>query len=443
MTDLLTRHGRLELLDRYVNVPSVSRQITPEQVETVRELWRTLAIELTPLWPESGGGAPALWGEITGPAGAPTVLLYGHYDVQPTGDPALWRWEGVQCPPFGPTYFHDSARVDPRTLDERALDAVTMVGRGSADNKGQHLANVLGVLDAARAGALQWTVKILLDGEEEHGSPHLEAIARAHRDRIAADVVICSDGPKQRNRPTLVLGVRGLLGVDIVADNGQRASVHSGNYGNIVPNPVLPLAHLIGDIAQRVGNYANEHDAFRRQAEVQFAQWENVAIWKPFLEPTINVNHLMTEGASPQLRRTIIPRSVHARVDIRLTPDTAPAAIVALVESAVADHRQRTEGINFAVRTEGQPASYTSPARPEFAWLMRLLAEQDDGDPVALPMLGGTLPTWVFTEVLGLPVFLIPSANSGNQQHDINEHYVLRHFFQQAALYARIVASRP
>jgi acetylornithine deacetylase/succinyl-diaminopimelate desuccinylase-like protein len=443
MPEPLTRHDRLRLLDRYVRIPTVSRQVTPEMVGAVRELWGTLGLDLTPLWPEDGEGAPVLYGEIAGPPGARTVLLYGHYDVQPTGDLALWRWEGVECKPFVPAYFLDGASIDPGAVEGGALDAVTMVARGGADNKGQHLANVLGALDAARAGTLQWTVKIVLDGEEEHGSPHLEALARAHRDRLRADVVICSDGPKQRNRPTLVMGVRGLLGVDIVADNGQRASVHSGNYGNIVPNPVLPLAHLIGDIGARVEAYAAEHDAFRREAEAEFAKWEDAAIWKPYLLPAINVNHLMTEGASPQLRRTIIPRSVHARLDIRLTPDTAPAAIAAIVERVVADHQKRVEGINFSVRAEGQPASYTSPARPEFGWLLRLLAEQEEGEPVALPILGGTLPTWVFTEMLGLPAFLIPSANSGNQQHDVNEHYVLRHFFQQMVLYARIVSSRP
>ena len=96
-----------------------------------------------------------------------------------------------------------------------------MVARGGADNKGQHLSNVLGALDAARAGRAQWRVRVILDGEEEHGSPNLDAIARAHRDRLTADVLIGSDGPKQKNAPTLVMGVRGLVGVDLVADNGR------------------------------------------------------------------------------------------------------------------------------------------------------------------------------------------------------------------------------
>jgi acetylornithine deacetylase/succinyl-diaminopimelate desuccinylase-like protein len=437
------RHERVALLDRYVRIPTVSRTVTAAMVEEVRALWRGQGLALTPLSPPDGEGAPALYGELAGPHGAPTLLLYGHYDVQPTGDPALWRWHGIACAPFEPTYFLDGRQVEPRTLDEAALDGVVMVARGGADNKGQHMANVLGALDAARAGTLRWRVKIILDGEEEHGSPHLRAIAERYRDRLAADVLIGSDGPKQRNAPTLLMGVRGLLGVDIIASNGAPASLHSGNYGNIVPNPVLPLARLVAEITDRVRDYAEAHDRFRREAAEVFAEWADRATWKPFLWPTVNVNHLMTEGASPELRRTIIPRSAHARLDVRLTPDTPPDSVTAIIERSVAEHNAAGEGVSFTVRAAGMPASYTSPARPEFDWLLGLLAELGDGEPVALPILGGTLPNYVFTDVLGIPSFWLPAANSDNQQHDINEHYVLKHFFQQAALYQRIVSTLP
>jgi acetylornithine deacetylase/succinyl-diaminopimelate desuccinylase-like protein len=437
------RHDRVALLDRYLRIPTISRQVTPAMVDDVRAFWREVGLPLEPLPVPGGGGTPALWGEIPGPAGAPTMLLYGHYDVQPTGDVERWRWQDVACRPFEPTYFHGGRPVDPRTLDDAALDEVTVVARGGADNKGQHLSNVLGALDAAGAGRAQWRVRVILDGEEEHGSPNLDAIARAHRERLAADVLIGSDGPKQKNAPTLVMGVRGLVGVDLVADNGRPASLHSGNYGNIVPNPVLPLARVIADIEARVSAFGEAHDAFRREAGELFAKWEDRAVWRPFLRPTVNVNHFMTDGASPTLRRTIIPRTAHARLDIRVTPDTPPAAMEEIVHQVVAAHRDRTPGITFTVKILSQPASYTSPTRPEFGWLLRLLEEHGDADPVALPTLGGTLPLWVFTETLGIPALWIPAANSDNQQHDVNEHYVLRHFFAQTALYADVVASRP
>jgi acetylornithine deacetylase/succinyl-diaminopimelate desuccinylase-like protein len=437
------RLDRLNLLDRYTRIPTVSREVTPAMVEEVRVFWRGLGLELEPLLPESGEGTPVLFGEVSGPMGAPTLLLYGHYDVQPTGDPGLWVWNDVACDPFVPAYFLDGALVDPATLGEPDLDRVQMVARGGCDNKGQHMANIFGVLDAARAGTLRWTVKILLDGEEEHGSPHLRAICERYRDRVTTDVLVGSDGPKPRNQPALLMGVRGLLGVNIVAENGQRASVHSGNYGNIVPNPVLPLARLVAEIEQRVRDYADEHDTFRREAADRFAEWADRATWKPFLWPTVNVNHLMTDGASPKLTRTIIPRSAHARLDVRLTPDTPPDAVIGIIESVIATHQDATEGISFSVRCDGMPASYTSPEHPAFDWLLGLLAELGEGDPVALPILGGTLPNYVFTDVLGIPSFWLPAANADNQQHDINEHYVLKHFYQQTRLYERIVSTLP
>lgn len=437
------RRQRLELLDRYTRIPTVSREVTQAMVEDVRRFWRDLGLELEPLSSESGAGTPVLYGEVAGPPDAPSVLLYGHYDVQPTGDPALWVWNDVACAPFTPTYFLDGRQVDPATLADDDLDRVLMVARGGCDNKGQHMANILGVLDAARAGTLRWTVKILLDGEEEHGSPNLRAICERYRDRLTAALLVGSDGPKPRNQPALLMGVRGLLGVSIVADNGQPASLHSGNYGNLVPNPVLPLARLIAEIDERVRDYAAEHDAFRREAADVFAEWADRATWKPFLWPTVNVNHLITDGASPRLTRTIIPRSAHARLDVRLTPDTPPDAVIAIIEQTVAAHQSLTEGIGFSVRCDGMPASYTSPKHPAFDWLLGLLAEQGDGEPVALPILGGTLPNYVFTDVLGIPSFWLPAANADNQQHDINEHYVLRHFYQQMRLYERVVSTQP
>ena len=160
------------------------------------------------------------------------------------------------------------------------------------------------------------------------------------------------------------------------------------------------------------------HAGFCGEASELFAKWEDRAVWKPFLRPTVNVNHFMTDGASPTARRTIIPRTANARLDIRLTRDTPVEAMVQIVERVVAEHQGRTPGITFTARTAGQPASYTSPDRPEFGWLLRLLAEHGDAEPVALPTLGGTLPLWVFTETLGIPVLWIPAANSDNQQHD-------------------------
>ena len=452
------RHDRLALLDRYSRIATISRRVTPEMVSAVQALWRGQGLGLEPLWPPSqatgtawwrdgemnaAGATPALYGEIAGPPGAPTVLLYGHYDVQPTGDLSKWVWNGVACDPFVPTWFLDGQQVNVADVPEDRLPELLMVSRGGCDNKGQHMANILGALDAQRAGTLQWHVKVLLDGEEESGSPGLAGLVAAHRDRLRADLCIGSDGPKQRNRPTMVMGVRGNLGVEITATNGAPASMHSGNYGNILANPFLPFAHLVEDLGQRVRTYAEAHDQYRREALDLFAEWSDKATWEPFLWPTTNVNSLISDGASPTQRRTIIPKSFDARLDLRLTPDTPPAAIRAIVEATVQDHQQRTAGVSFSLWTSGDyPSSYTSPRHPAFDWLVDRLAE-DGEEVVVLPWLGGSLPAFCFTDLLGMPTFWLPAANSDNQQHDINEHYILKHFFQQTETYRRIMSSRP
>ena len=161
-----------------------------------------------------------------------------------------------------------------------------MVARGGADNKGQHLANILGALDAARAGTLRWRVRIILDGEEEHGSPNLGDIARAHRERLGGGRLGLSDGPKQKNRPTLVMGVRGMLEAHLGV--GERPANR---------RPLRQLRQHRGEPGaaarpadrgprERVTEFARDNGEFRREAETAFAQWEREAVWTPFLWPT-------------------------------------------------------------------------------------------------------------------------------------------------------------
>ena len=128
-------------------------------VEDVRAFWRDIGLELELLAVPGGGGTPALWGEIPGPRARRPSCSTATTTFSPPATSTRWRWEGVACQPFEPTYFHGGRPVDPRTLDDRALDDVTVVARGGADNKGQHLANILGALDAARAGRAQWRVR--------------------------------------------------------------------------------------------------------------------------------------------------------------------------------------------------------------------------------------------------------------------------------------------
>src|SRR5439155_15579877 len=123
------------------------------------------------------------------------------------------------------------------------------------------------------------------------------------------------------------------------------------------------------------------------------------------------------------------------RLDIRLTPDTPVAAVTAILDETVAAHGLANPGINFRVEKSVTPPSYTKPDEAILKWLLAILAAESGFEPVAMPLLGGTLPVWVFTETLGIPCYWLPAANSDNNQHDVNEHFILRHFFQQTEVY--------
>jgi len=439
-----SRQELLAVLDRYIRIPTLSRRVTAQHVADVRSLWQALGVDLQELMTEGGEGTPALYAEIPGSRPGPTVLLYGHYDVQPVGNLDGWRWAGHACDPWVPSYFlqppdaRGDLPVDPRTLGDADLGRTLLVGRGGVDNKGQHLANILGVLHARQAGTLRGAVKILLDGEEEHGSPNLAAIVLRHRDLLAADLLLGSDGPKTANNaPTVVLGCRGLLGVEVRVDNGRGQSVHSGNFGNVVASPVFPLARILALIAARVDTVAQRHGAFKERALARFGDAVARSVWEPFLEPTTNVNGLLTEGMALGQRRTIIPGWALATIDVRLTLDTPPEEVYAALEAVCAEEQAHSPDLAISVRqTSLVPPSYTEPDRPDFEALLAATHAYWEREPVVLPLLGGTLPNYIFTDLLGLPAYWLPGAQANNRQHDVNEHLLLEHFFRQPGWYA-------
>ncbi len=444
----------LDLLDRYVRIESVSSLITARVIEQVQAFWHELGLEFEQLWPATPGAGkinnPALF--LTIPADfpqAPTILVYGHWDVQPAGEISNWVWNGQPCPPFQPTYFLNDrfAGSDPATALAKTAPAelgqLTMVARGTADNKGQHLANILGILKAKKAGQLQSNFKIFLDGEEEVGSPNLRAIVAAHRAKLAADFMVGSDGPKTDNLPTMLLGVRGLLSATVSCRNRSGRMLHSGNYGNLIPNPVLPLAGLLDRMEQATREFGAQHNHFRQEVERWFGtNPPHRERFEAFLEPTFNINSILSEGATTGQMRTIIPGWASATVDVRLTPGLDPQAIFNLLQALTNQaNSEASELIYEIIRGTTCAASYTAPDREGFAWLKEVTKQFWGQEPVIIPLLGGTLPNDVFTDDLGLAAYWLPAANSNNRQHDTNEHFVLEHFFKQQDFYAALASS--
>jgi acetylornithine deacetylase/succinyl-diaminopimelate desuccinylase-like protein len=220
------REDHLDILLDYVARPSISTQNIGmlECAEHSASLLRSAGCSVRVM---ESDGYPILLGEMIAEPSAPTVLLYGHYDVQPPEPIEVWV----------------SPAFEPEVRDGRIF------GRGVADNKGQHLAHILAIKAFNETtGGVPINVKLILEGEEEAGSPHLEEFVRAHRDLLSCDLVITADGGADPSgRPLVSFGVRGMLSLEFEA-RGAAMDLHSGRFGNIAPDPAMDIVDLLASM---------------------------------------------------------------------------------------------------------------------------------------------------------------------------------------------------
>jgi acetylornithine deacetylase/succinyl-diaminopimelate desuccinylase-like protein len=374
-----------------------------------------------------GHGPPAVYGERIVSRDLPTVLIYGHYDVQPAEPSPEWS-----SPPF-----------EPVVRDGR------MYGRGTSDNKGQHLAQLwaLRAVLAAR-GELPVNVKMLIEGEEEIGSPHLPALVDEHRILLGADVAVTSDGPVHRSgRPQLVLGTRGQLGVEMTS-RGANREAHSGSLGGLLPDPSWPLIHLLSTMRGPTGDITVQgfHDSVRAPTPAErrllaelpldlaghLESYGIDALPAPddagyyerlMLRPTMTVIGLGSGYCGPGVK-TLIPHRATARLDIRLVPDQDPDEIFALLQKHVAEHDPSVE----LTRLSAVPPSRTPIDSPYVGVISEAVTAATGQRPFVVPSLGSTLPNHVFTGILGIPSVLVPYANPDQNNHAANENFELRRF---------------
>jgi acetylornithine deacetylase/succinyl-diaminopimelate desuccinylase-like protein len=382
---------------------------------------------------------PVIYAEWRGAPERPTVLIYGHYDVQPP-DP-LGEW---LSPPFEPTVRDGK-----------------LFGRGAGDNKGQIFAQIA----AARAwletsGALPVNVKFLIEGEEETGSPHLDAFAREYRDLLAANLVYASDGPVHDDaHPQVVYGVRGLLYVELHA-RGASHDLHSGNWGGLVPNPAWTLVELLATMRDRQGRITipGFHDNIRSPTPAVAAAMAAIPLDQRAALATVGVDRLpppddlgyfarlmttptlniagFSSGYGGPGTKTVLPATATVKIDMRLVPDQRADDIFARFADHVARHAPEVE----VLRLGSMEPSYTPIEHPYAATVRRAVTTGFGAPPIDVPLLGGSLPTAVFTETLGLPFFLVPYANADERNHAPNENIALDRFFAgirtAAALFA-------
>lgn len=371
---------------------------------------------------------PMVLARWDGAPGAPTVLLYGHYDVQPPDPLDAWI-----SPPFTPT-----------VRDGR------LYARGAGDNKGQHFAQILAIeAHLAVHGRLPCNVVVLLEGEEEIGSPHIADFVATHRDRLRADLAITADGPLHPSgRPTVIFGVRGIASFELRA-RGAARDLHSGNFGGVAPNPIWRLVHLLATMKAPDGTLTIDglHDAVIPPTNAERAAAAELPLdldalrrelglseldapaGRPFYErlmfhPTLTINGLHG-GYAGAGSKTVLPHEAFAKCDIRLVKAQTPADVLAKVAAHVARHAPDVEFVPM----HGMEPSRTPMDSPFAAPIRAAIVAAHGEAPLLYPSLGGSLPDYVFTRILGIPAFVVPYANADEANHAPNENIRLDCFF--------------
>ncbi|NJM05769.1 M20 family dipeptidase [Candidatus Gracilibacteria bacterium] len=374
-------------------------------------------------------GWPMVYGRRDDAPGKPTILFYGHYDVQPPDPLDAWL-----SPPFAPTI-----------RDGRIF------ARGAGDNKGQHFAQLLAleVLLAAQE-RLPCNVIVVLEGEEEVGSPHIAHFVREQRALLDADLVVTADGPMHASgRAILEFGVRGVASFELRARGAQR-DLHSGNFGGVAPNPLWTLVHLLATMKDANGTITidgfHDHivppsdleraalaalplDLPQVMADLGLAQLD-VPIERGYYErlmlyPTLTINGLHG-GYGGTGSKTVLPSAAVAKCDIRLVANQRVDDILAKVAAHVQRHAPGVEFIAYG----GMDPSKTPMDSPFAAILERAITAGQGEAPLLVPAMGGSLPEYVWTKILGVPAFVVPYANFDEANHAPNENIVIDCFIR-------------
>ncbi|MBI4520616.1 MAG: dipeptidase [Gemmatimonadetes bacterium] len=363
-------------------------------------------------------------------SGAPTVLIYGHYDVQPPEPLDLWT-----TPPFEPTM-----------RDGRIF------ARGAVDDKGQLYMHVA-ALDAylAEGGKLPINVVLIAEGEEEIGSPNLVPFVERFRDRLACDVVLISDtGMFAPGLPTIVNALRGLAYFEVQVE-GPGGDLHSGTYGGAVVNPAMALARILAslhDENRRIalpGFYDDVHEwspadraaikqlpfderEFQHQVGVPALDGEAgfSTLERLWIRPTCEVNGLLS-GYTGQGAKTVLPARAMAKVSFRLVPDQDPVRVARLFREHVASVTPAGVKVTIEELHGGRPWRASTEGRHYQAAVRAL--ERTFGRPPVFTGEGGSIPiVGDFERILGAPVLLVGFALPGCNMHAPNEWFALESF---------------
>ncbi len=419
----------------------------------------------------TAGRSPYVLAERRVPGAAQTLLIYAHFDGQPV-EPANWS-----TPPFEPTLKNGDTVLDWQDLREGALEESWRIyARSAGDDKAPLIAlmHAIEALDAAGV-PLSVNIKLILDGEEEFGSPTVQKILAAHGAELQADLLLFCDGPMhQSGRRQLVFGVRGALGVHLTA-YGPARPLHSGHYGNWAPHPTDTLIRLLVSLKDSDGNilvpgYLDEvvpvSDRERAaiaamppvDSELQDAlslgrlEGGGQRLEETIMRPAINIVGIQAGGVNSQARNIIVPMAT-ASLDLRLVKSqTIPKLRETLErhiknqgffithEEPTAEQRRKNPRLLRVEWDSGYPAYRSSIDGEAARRVAAILAGYDGQAPLLTPTMGGSLPIYLFDAALEMPIVLLPIANHDNNQHGRDENMRVGNLFAAVGLYAALLA---
>ena len=393
-------------------------------------------------------GNPVVYGDWLEAAGAPTILFYGHYDVQPVDPLELW-----ESPPF-----------------EATIRDGEIYARGSADDKGQVFMHFKAVeAHLKQNGRLPVNIKFILEGEEEVGSVNLDEFVRGHKNELGADVVVISDsGMFARGVPSICYGLRGLVYFQLDL-RGSSTDLHSGSFGGAVANPAMVLAQVLAQMKDRGGRIKIPgfyDDVVPLQDEERKA-WASLpfnekqykkdfgipkllgesgytTLERTWARPTFEVNGLLS-GFTGEGAKTVLPALAMAKVSMRLVPNQTPDTIARLFEEYVKKVTPKTVELKVTRMHGGKPwmTSYDNP----FVQAAARAIEKGFGQKPVFTREGGSIPVVsTFQEELGLPSVLFGVGLPDENAHAPNEKLDVANFhggiIASAILYDEIAKTR-